>query len=423
MTGKLLVGAAKADITPSKKLMPIPFFMSINFDSVYNRLYVRALEIESGDERVLFVTFDTTFIPNPLEMVSYISKVSGLDETHVFTAATHTHSAPLVGGIEPGAKIDKNAEKAVEWYGEIKNAVKEAVEKAAKNKQPAKMGFGKGKSYINVNRDYELDGKAYLGSNFERESDKTLNLLKFTDMKDKPIAFLVNYAVHGVVMNGCLVNGNMKICSDLPGTTSERIEDMYKNAVCLWTSGAAGDQNPRYMTQFEEPGNKDMKSVKNLGETGYFVLEALVNEHVRDILATEKTITCDSVDAKLSVQKTEVSCEGRTPDNVIALAKMFNKELPPPQPVSYTLRLVTVGDLAIQGISAEVVTSIGAAAMSTSPFKNTMLITHTDTYGGYVPNDWEYDHEAFEAGGTSVKKGAAEPAFVSGFAKMFGNIR
>lgn len=285
------------------------------------------------------------------------------------------------------------------------------------------MGFGKGKSYVNVNRDEERYGKAVLGVNFERESDKTLNVLKFESLKGNPIAYVVNHATHATVVNGCHENGKMKICSDLPGTTCEKIEEQFNGAVCLWTSGAAGDQNPVYSCQFPTGDEKDLLKVPNLGDKGFVVLEHLARVHARDISDVDKAIVCDASDVKLTVQKTVVSCEGRTPDAAVALAKLFHKEVPPPQPVSYTLRLVTVGDLAIQGISAEVVTSIGAATMATSLFKNTMLITHTDTYGGYVPNDWEYEHGAFEAGGTQVKQGAAEPAFVEGFKKLFANIK
>lgn len=423
MSNTLKVGAAKADITPSKKVLPIPFFMNITMDSVYNRLFVRVLDIDNGNERILFVTFDTTITPNPPETIKYICEVSGLDENHVFIAATHNHCAPVIGAADPNAKPDKKLEKLAAWYEEIKKAIKEAITQAAKRKQPAKLGFGKGKSFVNVNRDYEMDGKSFIGSNFERPSDKTLNVVKFEDLKGKPIAYLVNYAVHGVVMNGCLVDGKLKICSDLPGTVSEIIEDNFKNAVCLWTSGAAGDQNPRYMTQFETTPDEKKKEVKNLGETGYIVLEFLAKEHARDILNVEKNIVCTETEPVITLQKSAVSCEGRIPDSFKAFLKMMHKDIPDPQPVSYTLRLVTLGDLAIQGINGEVVTSIGVAVRSTSTFKNTILITHTDCYAGYIPDDWEFDHDAFEAQGSQVQKGAAQPAFVKTFTELFGNLK
>ncbi|MGI6576445.1 MAG: hypothetical protein ACOX1Q_00020 [Eubacteriales bacterium] len=45
-------------------------------------------------------------------------------------------------------------------------------------------------------------------------------------------------------MNGCLVDGSIGVCGDLPGRTSAILEGMFEGAVALWTPGAAGDQKP-----------------------------------------------------------------------------------------------------------------------------------------------------------------------------------
>jgi len=416
----LKAGAAKADITPKESLLPIPFFMQYAFKEVQDKIYVRALFLES-DEKVLFVTFDCTMIPNPFETLKYICEISHLDENHVFMCATHTHCAPIVGVLDEKTPAD---DKKALWYADVKAAIKEAVEGAERSKQPAKFGFGKGKSYININRDgMNDDGTSSIGVNFGRASDKTLNVLKFENYEGKPIAFLTNYAVHATVMNGCIVNGGIRISGDIAGATSAIIEEAYPSSICLWTSGAAGDQNPRVGTQFTFDKSKGVDGVKNLGETGHIILEYLAKEHSLDIMKTAEKIECAESELSLSAQKTKVSCAGRNPDNLIAFAKMQGIELPPPKDVEYALRLVTIGDVAIQGISAEVVTSIGAAATSVSDYKNTILITQADYYTGYVPDDWEYDHKAFEAEGTPVKQGAAEPAFKNGFKELYGYLK
>lgn len=418
MTNILKVGTGKAEITPSNKILPMPFFFIFSMDEAIDPIHVRVLDIESN-ERIVFVTFDMTFVPNPDETKKLVCSLTGLDEAHVFLSATHTHCAPTVGVIDANTQ-DK---KMIDWYEEIKQAIKQAVEDAQKNKRPAKMGFGKGKSYINVNRD-ELkdDGTSAIGVNFERPSDKTLNVLRFDDESGKAIAFLVNYAVHATVLNGCTVGSSIKISSDLPGVTSSMIESKFDGSVCLWTSGAAGDQNPRQSTQFPEENVTSFTDIKNLGEKGHLILEYLAKEHARDILRTNKTIVCDKMQIKITAQKTTVKCAGRTPESAKLIAAAQGITLPPPADVEYTLRLVTLGDLAVQGISAEVVTSVGAAVMQTSTLKDAFLITQTDTYSGYVPDDWEYEHKAFEAEGATVEKGAAQPAFVKGFKDMFGKI-
>jgi len=63
-----------------------------------------------------------------------------------------------------------------------------------------------------------------------------------------PIAVYANYAVHGVVMYlAHTQDGHIQITGDLPGATSNYVEDrLENNMVALWTSGAAGDQNPLF---------------------------------------------------------------------------------------------------------------------------------------------------------------------------------
>ena len=89
---------------------------------------------------------------------------------------------------------------------------------------------------------------------------------------------------------------------------------------------------------------------------------------------------------------------------------------------SYRLRLFIIGDFAMQGISAEVVTSVGKAVLETSPYENTMLVTLANGYEGYVINEWEFDHDAFEKDLTRAARGVAEPAFVEGFEDLFADV-
>ena len=59
---------------------------------------------------------------------------------------------------------------------------------------PAKWGYGTGKSYFNVNRDYpNEDGYWSQIDNYDGPSDKTLSVIKFTDDEDRLIAAVLNY--------------------------------------------------------------------------------------------------------------------------------------------------------------------------------------------------------------------------------------
>lgn len=78
----------------------------------------------------------------------------------------------------------------------IFSSIKEATSKL----QPAQIGYGSGVSYININRnifDQERHGW-WEGPNYEGISDKTVAVICFKTMDNKPIAVYYNYAMHAV---------------------------------------------------------------------------------------------------------------------------------------------------------------------------------------------------------------------------------
>lgn len=396
-------GAARGEITPSGGLMPMPFIWNYKFESVLDPIYARVLSMTDGMHKVLFIVLEMTVVPYPEELLAFVAEQTGLEKEYIFITVTHTHEAPPIGYL-PIPEGTEDEKKCRLWFGEIKEAVLDTIRRADERQRPARIGYGTGKSYINVNRDEIFGDRAVLGNNYERPSDKEIQLVRMEDLEGHTIALIVNYAVHAVAMNGCLINNAVAVTGDIPGRTSAKIEEQMDGAVVFWTSGAAGDQNPRVMTQYVFYGRDGQQEVCNLGETGHIVLEHLAREHVRDILAANEKLVCTKEDVELFAAEKIVRCEGRT------------KELPQ---VPYILRLLVVGDIAFEGISAEIVTSVGQAVRGVSPYEKTILISHCMQYMGYVPDDWEYEHHAFEAENPPVGKGVAQPVFVDGFRELF----
>ena len=215
----LRVGAAKVDVTPEPSTQP-----------VLDRLYSRAIVIANGETTGALVTIDTIAINDNLwkTVTDRLEKELGIPVRNVFLTATHTHS----GGGAGGSMADK-----------IVTSVKTAKDKL----QPARMGYGTGLSYININRAI-IDPKTRLwreGANYDGASDKTVAVIKFETPDGDPIAVYFNYSVHGVIA------GTLGMVSaDVPGAASNYIEDSFDNKiVALWSTGAEGDQNPIYFQQ------------------------------------------------------------------------------------------------------------------------------------------------------------------------------
>ena len=74
----------------------------------------------------------------------------------------------------------------------------EAVQQAKTNLQTARMGFGTGFAYLNVNRD-AINPETHLWTqapNLNSPSDKTVAVLMFETPAGKPIAAYIDYAMH-----------------------------------------------------------------------------------------------------------------------------------------------------------------------------------------------------------------------------------
>ena len=158
------------------------------------------------------------------DCIAESQKELGIPAQNLIMNPTHTHSAS--GKAE-----------------QIFNAIKTAKDKL----QPARIGYGTGVSYINVQRNIidRKTNKWWEGASYDGPSDKTVAVIKFESLKGEPIAVYFNYACHAVV------TGNTDMLSgDFPGEAERYIEDSFDDKiVALFSAGAQGDQNPIYFQQ------------------------------------------------------------------------------------------------------------------------------------------------------------------------------
>ena len=126
----LRAGAARVDITPSQSELPK------NSRGILDRLYARAIVLETGVSTAALITIDAGAVPDALwqAVTAQIEKDLKIPAASVLLTATHTHSA---GG-----------QRGPDYVQKIVESVRLAQQRLA----PARMGYGTGVSYINVNR-------------------------------------------------------------------------------------------------------------------------------------------------------------------------------------------------------------------------------------------------------------------------------
>jgi hypothetical protein len=309
---------------------------------------------------------------------------------------------------------------------------------------PARVGFGTGVSYINVNRNI-IDPKTkrwWEGPNYDGPSDKTVAVIKFENLTGEPLAVYYNYAMHGVTV------GQLDLVSaDAPGTTSKYIEDSLDDKiVALWSSGAAGDQNPLYYQQTYDlreiriqdyakrgidisnsmpPGGqglnkKDPAVIKLMNQQKQMIqsMGQFLGEEVMHVMrGMDRTESSMPV---VGLTKT-VSCPGR--DRTDQGRAGFPGTYKDAGPVDIRLGLLKLGDIMIGAVNAEVFNPIAQRLKRESPYARTMMATLTNgsARSGYIPNDAAYGMYTFEVVSSRLQPGCAESAIVNGILDLMAN--
>jgi len=394
MNGKFVCGAAKADITPEESLIKDLYgLMSISYAGVLDPLFLRVLAFSDGGQKALVVSFDLDKAPNPVTWIPEIVGMTGIPEENISYFSTHNHSAPLhtmrPGDPHAAPKTKEQKEALTLYEAFIKEKLFDAVREALENMQPAKMGYGWGESYINMNRNAEFyyeaeDGKIYpyvaLGAHDSAPVDRSVFVMKVEDLNGNPLAFFVNYAVHCCTMfrNRYDEEGHMGISGDIAGNVSRSIEEKFPGSVAVWSSGAAGDVNPIIGNEVYYPSPEDGSRIEWLfpdAETIHTVMLSLAYRHFADILRVIRQISCtsDSVKVGGALEWSEtpfVDSEEET--------------------YGIRLHLLRLGDVALCGIGGELFSSFGRQIRQKSPLKNTVVINHDASLirdAGYIMDD------------------------------------
>lgn len=420
--GPLRVGAARVDLTPTE--------LPANYLGVNDPVYARAIVLDNGETRAALVSLDAGGIPTPLwqEVATRVERELAIPAAQLLMGATHTHSVPRQTGPD---YVDK---------------VVQSVREAAARLQPARMAWGTGVSYINVNRTMVKPdtGRWGEGPNYEGPSDKTVAVLSFDTLDGQPIAVYYNYAVHAVI------SGQLdEVSGDIPGASSRYIESaLGGDAVALWSLGGAGDQNPIFFQQTYDLRRIRIEDYARRGEDisntmlpGGMGLDRSNPEVAR--LMNEQRQMQVSMGQMLGEEVLHVRRAGlERPVTQLAIAAA-SKTLTCPgrrrldqgregypgvyeegDPVQLGLGLLRLGDVQLGNVNAEIFNPIATRLKAESPYKRTMLVTLANgtANSGYVPHDAAFGYHTFEVLSSRLQQGCAEAGIVNGILDLMAEL-
>ncbi len=271
-------GVAKADITPPSGLPMYGFLDRLNDNKLstgtLDPLYARVLVLEVGERRLALVTLDLgrTLDESALAQLRQQVKTSARISFLIVTAS-HTHSGPNILDEYPGNRLPAWETSAIE-------KIVAAVAEASQHLIDARIGTGRGEVYIGYKRRQVHPGGTVTmlwtnpGKQPTAPLDPSILVMRIDDGNGKPLALLVNYACHPVVLGP----DNLKYSADFVGTMANTVEKAFERApLCFFLQGAAGDINPYYATTTLADGviAKRDWSGEQLGEEAVHIAKAI----------------------------------------------------------------------------------------------------------------------------------------------------
>ncbi|OIN60601.1 hypothetical protein [Arsenicibacter rosenii] len=200
-------GAALRKITPDP-LLPVSGGIGTPKPAQQKQgdLYIRALVLERGNTRVAIVSVDNLGWPSVLGNKSR-ALIKGIPPENVLIGATHTHSGPDAYGF-PDASGKAYADLA--YLDRCVKDMADAVNEAVRNLKPATLKIAVG----------EAKGKIAYNYYADQLYDPRCGVIQAIGQDGKPIATLVNYAIHPEIIG----SGRGILSPDLCGPLYDRIE-------------------------------------------------------------------------------------------------------------------------------------------------------------------------------------------------------
>jgi len=400
----LLVGVARADITPPVGIKSSGFAARGPLTRYHDPLLATALVLAAGAQRAALIGCDLLDLDAETvrEIRQHICQRTGIPENAITVTCTHTHYGP-------DAHRDLSDPLVHVYHANLIHVLTGIVEAAAAKLQPARLGVGWGQSDIGINRREKLpNGRIILGQNPLGPIDRAVGVLRIEALDGGPLACIINFQTHPVSQTWQVDH----ISADYPGAMREVVEKLTR-APCLFLQGASGNINAARMEPTYEPA-------RSLGvRLGCEVTR--VWETIQPKPSVELAVASRSIDlprthygsregAAAIVAETEreianLKAEGAFEGNIHWAEKRlaFAREVLEswttgvlPQPVKAELQAWRIGDVGIVTTPGEVFNEIGVQIKAASPFAHTFFVGYANDSIGYIPVPEAYAEGGYE---------------------------
>ncbi|MCB9597890.1 MAG: hypothetical protein H6719_34560 [Sandaracinaceae bacterium] len=223
---RLRAGVATVDITPEPGIDIVGYGTRAS-TSVRDPLEASVLVLRGGSARAVLVTVDLPGVADwyAEQLRGRVAIAAGVGYEDVVVAASHTHSAPLLGDDA--------------WSARTMDAIGDAARRAAASLTPVRVGLGEGRIDFDVNRRLLVDGVVEARANPDGPRDPRVRTLVL-EGDDGLVALVSHVVCHP---NALLGEESTRISADFPGEARALLRARH-GAPWLVVIGPAGDVRP-----------------------------------------------------------------------------------------------------------------------------------------------------------------------------------
>jgi len=419
-SGRLYVGWASVNITPDRPVALAGQLHTRISKSVHDPVTATALALETrqGDRRAgaaLMISADLVAISReeilePLRAMLR-ERLTDLDPQLVLVNATHTHTAPMAGGMPPYELPKEGIMQPAEYEKFLLGKLTEVAVSAWQARKPALVAWGVGYAVVGHNRRaVYADGAAEMYGKtdrsdfrgFEGEEDHAVQTLFFWTPERK----LTGVAVL-VPCPSQVVEGESYISADFWTDVRAELRKRHGNDLFVYPmTGASGDQSPhllyrksaedllfrrRSLTQTQEIGRRVANAVDDALEgaaTDQHAEVPLLHQETTLLLPRRIVTKADWAAAQKDHEKAS-SAVGDPASHMFLLRSqgvMDHYEAQATDPVYRTeVHAIRLGDVAIVTNPFELFLDYGMRMEAQSPAVITMVVQLTCGYGKYLP--------------------------------------
>ena len=244
------IGVAQVDITPP----PAPDAGSAGIElsgyaaraqpslGVLDPLFVRAIFLEDGDARLLWIAVDVIALPQPFvaEFRAWSARELRLSPAQLLLCATHTHAAPATITLTGCGRCSDA------FLVQLRDGMQRAARDAMSRTERCRVKSAQAELQLAVDRRHTPSSHV----------DPIVSAVGFVRDNGSYIAACLNYAMHPVTLS----HENRHISADWPGYASAAMSaSLPGRPVVLVSNGACGNINPPIQTTRAQ-------EVRSLGE-------------------------------------------------------------------------------------------------------------------------------------------------------------